>query len=103
MFIYPYCFGGVEDGTIISSNYFCYRYSDILLHPSSYPKCVLFSSAMDYCASENHGCEHECVNAESSYLCRCHEGFALNSDKKTCSSKLHAHAHSVLLWWALWT
>ncbi|CAO2602551.1 Matn2 [Lemmus lemmus] len=42
---------------------------------------------VDYCASGNHGCEHECVNAESSYLCQCHEGFALNSDKKTCTRK----------------
>ncbi|KAL0598879.1 Zinc finger protein [Plecturocebus cupreus] len=43
---------------------------------------------VDYCASENHGCEHECVNADGSYLCQCHKGFALNPDKKTCTSDL---------------
>ncbi|TKC41563.1 hypothetical protein EI555_015686, partial [Monodon monoceros] len=40
---------------------------------------------VDYCTSENHGCEHECVNTDSSYFCRCPKGFALNPDKKTCT------------------
>ncbi|KAF5915182.1 hypothetical protein HPG69_011645 [Diceros bicornis minor] len=45
--------------------------------------------AVDYCASENHGCEHECVNADGSYFCRCPKGFALNPDEKTCTKIDH--------------
>ncbi|MEE6528504.1 hypothetical protein FKM82_030871, partial [Ascaphus truei] len=39
---------------------------------------------VDYCALGNHGCEHECLNANDSYICQCRIGFILNPDKKTC-------------------
>lgn len=103
MFIYLYCFGRVEDGIIISFNYFCYRYFDIFLYFFLYFKCVLFFLVVDYCVLENYGCEYECVNVESFYLCRCYEGFVFNSDKKICLSKLYVYVYSVLLWWVLWT
>ncbi|CAO2602552.1 Matn2 [Lemmus lemmus] len=42
---------------------------------------------IDYCASSNHGCQHECVNAQKSAFCRCLKGFMLNPDGKTCRRK----------------
>ncbi|MGH0115044.1 UNVERIFIED_CONTAM: hypothetical protein FKN15_073181 [Acipenser sinensis] len=38
----------------------------------------------DPCALGNHGCEHECVNTEDSFICRCRAGYTLNPDGKTC-------------------
>ncbi|XP_064411324.1 matrilin-3a [Latimeria chalumnae] len=45
---------------------------------------------LDICALGNHGCEHICVNAQGSYFCKCHPGFTLNADKKTCSKEVRA-------------
>lgn len=39
------------------------------------------------CKSVNHGCEHVCVNADNSYICKCREGFVLREDGKTCRSE----------------
>ncbi|PKU38254.1 hypothetical protein llap_11443 [Limosa lapponica baueri] len=61
--------------------------------------CLLFSGkasttfavsgieVVDYCALDNQGCQHQCVNTEDSYYCRCHPGFILNPDKRTCRNK----------------
>lgn len=45
----------------------------------------LFSGA-DPCTL-GHDCQHICVKSDDSYICRCREGYTLNPDKKTCSSK----------------
>ncbi|KAJ8333046.1 hypothetical protein SKAU_G00419420 [Synaphobranchus kaupii] len=41
---------------------------------------------LDPCAL-GHDCDHICVNMNSSYYCRCREGYLLNGDKKTCARK----------------
>uniref|UniRef100_A0A8C6R1J9 Matrilin-2 n=1 Tax=Nannospalax galili TaxID=1026970 RepID=A0A8C6R1J9_NANGA len=53
-------------------------------HPSSLCCYCHGHCEIDYCASSNHGCQHECVNTKKSYSCRCLKGFLLNPDKKTC-------------------
>lgn len=48
--------------------------------------CHLFSDK-DLCKAIDHGCEHVCVNTDDSYICKCHDGFLLREDGKTCKSK----------------
>uniref|UniRef100_A0A8C4X3P2 Matrilin 3a n=1 Tax=Erpetoichthys calabaricus TaxID=27687 RepID=A0A8C4X3P2_ERPCA len=47
-----------------------------------------YLTGFDPCAAGNHDCEQICVSTASSYYCRCQDGFVLNPDKKTCSSKI---------------
>ena len=47
--------------------------------------CMLFLLAdIDECSTEADSCEQQCINTKGSYLCDCREGFALNSDGRTC-------------------
>ncbi|XP_007575393.1 matrilin-3-like isoform X6 [Poecilia formosa] len=39
---------------------------------------------LDPC-DQGHNCQHICVNSGDSYICKCHPGYILNPDKKTCS------------------
>jgi len=49
------------------------------------PMHFLFSSAdKNECSKSNGGCSHFCVNSKSSYRCGCPDGYALDSNKKTC-------------------
>ena len=41
------------------------------------------------CSTTNHGCEHECVNTEGSYVCQCRDGYSLITDGKTCLINCH--------------
>ncbi|XP_016330615.1 matrilin-4-like [Sinocyclocheilus anshuiensis] len=41
-------------------------------------------AASDPCASGIHECEHECVNTDHSFMCRCRKGFTLAPDGKAC-------------------
>uniref|UniRef100_A0A8C4RJ71 Matrilin 3a n=1 Tax=Erpetoichthys calabaricus TaxID=27687 RepID=A0A8C4RJ71_ERPCA len=50
--------------------------------------CSFYLTGFDPCAAGNHDCEQICVSTASSYYCRCQDGFVLNPDKKTCSSKM---------------
>ena len=45
------------------------------------------SSAVDMCAPGRHDCEQVCVRDDLFYTCDCYQGYTLNPDKKTCSSK----------------
>nr|XP_020464264.1 matrilin-3 isoform X3 [Monopterus albus] len=42
------------------------------------------NNGLDACA-QGHSCQHICVNTGYSYSCKCHSGYVLNPDKKTCS------------------
>ena len=49
---------------------------------------ILTLAEYDECAnSEEHGCEHECINTLGGYECQCRIGFELHSDEKRCESK----------------
>ena len=39
---------------------------------------------IDECSTDDHNCGQKCVNTEGSYVCDCWEGYALNSDGRTC-------------------
>lgn len=39
---------------------------------------------VDECKSDNHGCEHRCINKIGGYECECDIGYSLQSDGKTC-------------------
>ncbi|XP_059152837.1 tolloid-like protein 1 isoform X2 [Physella acuta] len=43
-----------------------------------------FVKENDECSSEEHGCDHECVNTLGSYRCSCRIGYELHSDGKRC-------------------
>ncbi|XP_073406539.1 matrilin-2 isoform X2 [Dendrobates tinctorius] len=38
------------------------------------------------CSTTTHGCDHFCINTPGSYLCRCKQGYVLNTDEKTCKT-----------------
>lgn len=46
-----------------------------------------FSSEYDECATNDHGCDHECVNTLGSFKCECRIGYELHSDGKKCEGK----------------
>ncbi len=39
---------------------------------------------MNECAQSNGGCQHECVNTDGSFYCRCRSGYTLSTDGLTC-------------------
>uniref|UniRef100_A0A3Q1JW53 VWFA domain-containing protein n=1 Tax=Anabas testudineus TaxID=64144 RepID=A0A3Q1JW53_ANATE len=39
---------------------------------------------LDLCQTVDHGCEHQCVSINDSYICRCFEGYMLGEDGKSC-------------------
>lgn len=45
---------------------------------------LFYSADKNECSKSNGGCSHFCVNSKSSYRCGCPDGYALDSNKKTC-------------------
>lgn len=43
-----------------------------------------FVKEYDECATDIHGCDHECVNTLGSFKCECKIGYELHSDGKKC-------------------
>uniref|UniRef100_A0A8C4RLX8 Matrilin 3a n=1 Tax=Erpetoichthys calabaricus TaxID=27687 RepID=A0A8C4RLX8_ERPCA len=74
------------------------KFRETFCFPGATPSCECYGSLLplkpnrqtcfDPCAAGNHDCEQICVSTASSYYCRCQDGFVLNPDKKTCSSKM---------------
>lgn len=42
---------------------------------------------IDYCSFGNHSCQHECVSIPNGHYCRCHSGFTLQPDGKSCRGR----------------
>ena len=40
------------------------------------------------CSEDTDNCQQNCVNTGGSFTCSCRRGYSLNSDRRTCSSKL---------------
>jgi len=45
---------------------------------------AIFMKEVDECETQNHGCQHDCINTLGGYDCSCRIGFELHSDKKHC-------------------
>ncbi|CAD7084767.1 unnamed protein product [Hermetia illucens] len=45
---------------------------------------AIFMKEVDECETQDHGCEHECINTLGGYECNCYIGYELHSDKKHC-------------------
>ena len=48
---------------------------------------VLLVAEFDECATDAHGCHHECVNTLGGFQCKCHIGYELHSDGRQCEGK----------------
>lgn len=60
----------------------------VVTKPKTTNCCPLSSPPLGLRAcAHGHECQHICVDSNDSYTCRCHEGFVLNADQRTCSRK----------------
>ncbi|XP_054841378.1 matrilin-2 isoform X2 [Eublepharis macularius] len=39
------------------------------------------------CSIAKHGCDHFCINTPGAYICKCKQGYILNSDQRTCGTQ----------------
>ncbi len=46
---------------------------------------AFFYSDYNECTDNNGGCEQECLNTISSYICQCKDGFILDSNGANCT------------------
>ena len=78
---------GDDSLTLILLSFLCLSVMSCLFPDSCLPE-------IEHCALGTHGCEHECVNTNKSFVCKCRTGYMLRPDEKTCKSK--SLTHSVL-------
>lgn len=52
---------------------------------------AIFMKEVDECETQNHGCQHECINTLGGYECSCYIGYELHSDKKSCEGLFEMH------------
>ncbi len=48
------------------------------------------------CLTENGGCDHNCTNLLGSYSCSCLEGYALESNNRTCTGT-YTHCYKLVV------
>jgi len=44
-------------------------------------KCV---AGINMCQINNGGCDHKCLNYDGQIVCKCHEGYRLMADQRSC-------------------
>ena len=76
-----------DDGFTCSGKYSCHS-SHVIVNLIATES--LSSADIDECSSQDHGCEHTCVNTDGSYVCICTIGYSLNADGRTCDGILNA-------------
>ncbi|XP_076352008.1 epidermal growth factor-like protein 8 isoform X2 [Tachypleus tridentatus] len=47
------------------------------------------SKDVNECRQDEDFCEHQCLNTFGSYRCKCHDGFILQSDNKSCKLNMN--------------
>ena len=61
---------------------------------------LMLSTEYDECRTEDHGCQHVCVNTIGGYRCECKIGYELSPDGRTCEGPAsptpptHTHTHA---------
>lgn len=50
-----------------------------------------FFKDINECLNNNGGCSQECANTQGSFECRCHPGFQLGINRKSCYSQYPNH------------
>uniref|UniRef100_A0A3Q2XKK8 EGF-like domain-containing protein n=1 Tax=Hippocampus comes TaxID=109280 RepID=A0A3Q2XKK8_HIPCM len=68
-------------GRVVCTCYPGYRFDRERHRNHKSPYCL----DIDECEESGGGvCEHECVNTSGSFLCRCHSGYILAPDQRSC-------------------
>ena len=58
-----------------------------LLHIVYSPINIIMFLDVNECATNNGGCEHNCMNTEGTFLCSCFNGYTLDNNAFNCSGK----------------
>ena len=65
------------------------------LHTHAHTRVLLYIHWMAFifsdvneCDNTYHGCHHDCVNTNGSYVCICYDGFILTEDGRSCEGNV---------------
>ena len=48
---------------------------------------ILIITDINECLNNDGGCSHNCTNTVGSYLCKCPDGYVLQSNNRDCEGK----------------
>ncbi|KAH9512215.1 Dorsal-ventral patterning tolloid-like protein 1 [Bulinus truncatus] len=65
--------------------------SDSEIHKTGF--AVHFIKEKDECNTDDHECDHVCINTIGSYKCECRLGYELHSNGKTCKRECGGHVY----------